>query len=63
MNTTASATRARADLTLALAASEGQYVEFKEQVSDNLAREMVAFANASGGSIFVGVADNRHYWK
>jgi ATP-dependent DNA helicase RecG len=58
MNTTAPATRARADLTLALAAGEGQYVEFKEQVSDNLAREMVAFANASGGSIYVGVADN-----
>ncbi len=47
-----------AELALALAAGEGQYVEFKEQVSDGLAREMVAFANAGGGSIYIGVADN-----
>jgi ATP-dependent DNA helicase RecG len=59
MKTTAPATRAIADLTLALAAGEGQYVEFKEQVSDGLAREMVAFANAGGGSIYLGVADNQ----
>ena len=59
MKTTAPATRAISELKLALSAGEGQYVEFKEQVSDGLAREMVAFANAGGGSIYVGVADNR----
>jgi ATP-dependent DNA helicase RecG len=59
MKRTALTTRATSELTLALTAGEGQYVEFKEQVSDGLAREMVAFANASGGSIYVGVADNR----
>ncbi len=59
MKKTAQAAQATTEFRLALAAGEGQYVEFKEQVSDGLAREMVAFANAGGGSIYVGVADNR----
>ena len=37
---------------------EGQYIEFKEALDKNLAREMVAFANASGGVIYLGIADN-----
>jgi len=36
---------------------EGYKIEFKESIS-HIAREMVAFANASGGRIFVGIADN-----
>lgn len=35
---------------------EDQYVEFKERPSD-LEREIVAFANQSGGRIFIGVDD------
>ena len=37
---------------------EGQFIEFKEALDKNLAREMVAFANASGGVIYLGIADN-----
>ncbi len=47
----------KADLDLIIAEGEGQTVEFKEGLS-RMDREMVAFANASGGSIFVGVADS-----
>ncbi len=36
---------------------EGLNVEFKESTSSKLDREMVAFANAQGGSIFLGVND------
>ena len=28
---------------------EGQYIEFKEAIDKSLQKEMVAFANASGG--------------
>ena len=47
----------KTDLSLIVAEGEGQTVEFKERVS-HLDREMVAFANASGGAIFVGIADS-----
>ncbi|MBI4676998.1 MAG: ATP-binding protein [Elusimicrobia bacterium] len=47
------------EFALALSAWEGQFVEFKESVSDSLAREFVAFANSTGGRIFVGVADDK----
>ena len=33
---------------------EGYKIEFRESIS-HIAREMVAFANASGGRIFVGI--------
>ena len=36
---------------------EGQYIEFKESVDKNLQKEIVAFANASGGTVFVGIND------
>lgn len=36
---------------------EGQLVEFKEKTS-GLDREIVAFSNASGGRIFLGICDN-----
>ena len=44
-------------LSLALSAGEGLSVEFKERLS-NLDREMVAFANTSGGIIYLGVDDS-----
>ncbi len=37
---------------------ESYLVEFKERANSSLAREITAFANASGGRIFVGVTDN-----
>lgn len=36
---------------------ESYLIEFKERVNNSLAREMTAFANASGGRIFLGVTD------
>ena len=36
---------------------EGYFVEFKEQIGVSLDKEMVAFANASGGKIVIGVTD------
>ncbi|MBT9438474.1 MAG: hypothetical protein GAS50_04695 [Desulfobacterales bacterium] len=36
---------------------EGYFVEFKEQIGVGIDKEMVAFANASGGKIVIGVAD------
>lgn len=44
-------------LRIVSAEGEGQKVELKAGLS-GLAKEMVAFANASGGSIFLGIADD-----
>jgi len=44
------------DLSLLLAEGEGQRIEFKERLS-RLDRELVAFANAAGGAVFLGVDD------
>lgn len=44
-------------LPLILQEGESYKVEFKEKMA-NLDREIVAFSNASGGSIFLGVADD-----
>jgi len=44
------------ELALILQEGEGLTIEFKERVA-NLDRELVAFANASGGRIFVGISD------
>ena len=43
-------------LQLILQEGEGYRIEFKERVS-NLDREIVAFANASGGRILIGITD------
>jgi ATP-dependent DNA helicase RecG len=51
------ASRGIIDLRIIAADGEGQRIEFKAKPS-GLAREMVAFANASGGSIFIGIADD-----
>jgi ATP-dependent DNA helicase RecG len=36
---------------------ESYYVEFKENVNKSLTKEITAFANASGGKIYVGISD------
>ncbi|MEO0898606.1 MAG: RNA-binding domain-containing protein [Bacteroidota bacterium] len=39
---------------------EGQHLEFKRKARhpDKIARELIAFANSSGGTLYVGVDDN-----
>ncbi len=46
------------ELQFVLSEGEGLFVEFKERLGKTLAQEIVAFANASGGRIFVGVSDD-----
>lgn len=48
------------DLKNLIATGEGLFVEFKHRVSspEKIAREIAAFANAKGGIILIGVADN-----
>ncbi|MCF8362480.1 MAG: ATP-binding protein [Prolixibacteraceae bacterium] len=41
----------------ALELGEGQFIEFKETPDKSLQREIVAFANASGGMIYLGIID------
>lgn len=36
---------------------EGQFIEFKESLDKSLPKEMVAFANASGGVVYLGVTN------
>lgn len=48
----------RLDLKFILESGEGQFVEFKESLDKSLAKEITAFANASGGSIYVGISDS-----
>lgn len=45
------------DYKTALELGEGQIIEFKESPDKNLPKEMVAFANASGGVIYLGISD------
>lgn len=45
-------------LKLALQEGESLHVEFKEGVDKNLDKEIVAFANTSGGSIYIGINDD-----
>ncbi|MCD6311804.1 MAG: putative DNA binding domain-containing protein, partial [Elusimicrobia bacterium] len=45
------------ELKLILAEGEGYRIEFKENLS-NIDRELVAFANSSGGKIFFGISDS-----
>lgn len=46
------------NLKLILKKGENYKIEFKEDVYKKLDREIVAFANASGGYIYLGVKDN-----
>ncbi len=44
-------------LRIVCAEGEGQKIEFKAKIA-TLAKEIVAFANASGGSLFLGISDD-----
>jgi ATP-dependent DNA helicase RecG len=46
------------ELQLILSEGEGQYIEFKEKIDKNFSKELVGFANASGGTIYLGVPDD-----
>jgi ATP-dependent DNA helicase RecG len=46
------------ELDLILQKGEGYKIEFKENVNSDLSKEMIAFANSSGGRIFIGVNDD-----
>ncbi|MDR2554228.1 MAG: putative DNA binding domain-containing protein, partial [Fibromonadaceae bacterium] len=46
------------DIEVILCDGENYKVEFKESADKSLASEVCAFANASGGCIFIGVDDN-----
>lgn len=46
------------ELQLILEEGEGYKIEFKESLA-NIDRELVAFANSSGGRIFFGITDNK----
>jgi len=39
-------------------AGEGYQVEFKRNVNSDISKEIVAFANSSGGRIFIGIEDD-----
>lgn len=39
---------------------ENQFVEYKQSWRDEFMKELCAFANAQGGSLYIGVADNGH---
>ena len=44
------------DLDYILQNGESYYVEFKETINKSLVKEITAFANASGGKIYIGVS-------
>jgi ATP-dependent DNA helicase RecG len=46
------------DLDILLREGEGSMLEYKEGFSSSFARDLVAFANSSGGKILLGVRDN-----
>jgi len=47
----------RKELDFVLEEGEGQFVEFKERFDKSIAKEIVAFANAGGGRVFLGISD------
>jgi len=47
----------KSDLQKLIAVGEGQNLEFKQSVSDDLGREICSFANSTGGTILIGVSD------
>lgn len=46
------------ELDTIIQSGEGYHTEFKRNVNTDLSKELVAFANASGGRIFLGIEDN-----
>lgn len=47
------------DLELLIEKGEGYKLEFKESLNNTLGKELVAFANASGGTILLGIGDDK----
>jgi ATP-dependent DNA helicase RecG len=45
------------DLNYVLELGEGQFIEFKETLDKSFSKELIAFANASGGVIYLGITD------
>ena len=48
----------QSDLDIMLHEGEGSMLEYKEALSSSFARELVAFANSTGGKILLGVRDD-----
>jgi ATP-dependent DNA helicase RecG len=48
----------RHDLDAIIRGGESHTVEFKRNVNSDLSKELTAFANSSGGRIFIGIEDN-----
>jgi len=48
------------ELKFILQEGEGQFIEFKENLDKKIAQEIVAFVNASGGKIFLGIDDKNN---
>lgn len=48
----------QSDLEILLREGEGSMLEYQESLSSSFARDLVAFANSSGGKILLGVRDN-----
>ena len=46
------------ELNTIIQTGEGYKIEFKRSVNSDLSKEIVAFANSSGGRIFIGIDDN-----
>jgi len=46
------------ELDTIIQSGEGYKTEFKRNVNTDLSKELVAFANASGGRLFIGIEDN-----
>ena len=46
------------DLDILLREGEGSMLEYKESLSSSFARDLVSFANSSGGKILLGVHDD-----
>jgi len=46
------------ELQLVLEEGEGYRIEFKESMT-SIDKELIAFANSSGGRIFLGITDNK----
>jgi ATP-dependent DNA helicase RecG len=46
------------DMAAIIQAGESYQVEFKRNVNSDISKEIVAFANSSGGRIFIGIEDD-----
>jgi ATP-dependent DNA helicase RecG len=46
------------DLDAVIKTGEGYQVEFKRNVNSDISKEIVAFANSSGGRLFIGIEDD-----